>query len=156
MRRKDREITEPAKIREIIEASHCCRLGFFDGKEVYIVPLSFGYEEEEGRRFFYFHSAREGRKIDLISAAPSVGFELDTNYELVEGDLACNRSARFQSVIGTGRVSFVDAAEERKAALQSIMRHNTGRDDWEFSDAMAEAVRILRLDVTELSCKEHP
>mgnify|MGYP000039861671 CR=1 FL=1 len=35
-------------------------------------------------------------------------------------------------------------------------RHNTGRDDWEFSDAMAEAVRILRLDVTELSCKEHP
>ena len=27
MRRKDREITEPAKIREIIEASHCCRLG---------------------------------------------------------------------------------------------------------------------------------
>lgn len=42
MRRKDREITEPAKIREIIEASHCCRLGFFDGKEVYIVPLSFG------------------------------------------------------------------------------------------------------------------
>ena len=126
MRRKDREITEPAKIREIIEASHCCRLGFFDGKEVYIVPLSFGYEEEEGRRFFYFHSAREGRKIDLISAAPSVGFELDTNYELVEGDLACNHSARFQSVIGTGRVSFVDAAEERKAALQSIMRHNTG------------------------------
>lgn len=100
--------------------------------------------------------AREGRKIDLISAAPSVGFELDTNYELVEGDLACNHSARFQSVIGTGRVSFVDAAEERKAALQSIMRHNTGRDDWEFSDAMAEAVRILRLDVTELSCKEHP
>ena len=50
----------------------------------------------------------------------------------------------------------MDAAEERKAALQSIMRHNTGRDDWEFSDAMAEAVRILRLDVTELSCKEHP
>ena len=69
---------------------------------------------------------------------------------------SCNHSARFQSVIGTGRVSFVDAAEERKAALQSIMRHNTGRDDWEFSDAMAEAVRILRLDVTELSCKEHP
>ena len=26
MRRKDREITEPAKIREIIEASHCLSL----------------------------------------------------------------------------------------------------------------------------------
>ena len=155
MRRKDREITEPVKIREIIEASHCCRLGFYDGKEVYIVPLSFGYEEEEDRRIFYFHSAKEGRKIDLVSAAPSVGFELDANYELVEGEQACNYSARFQSVIGTGHVSIVDTAEERKAALKSIMRHNTGRDDWEFSDAMTEAVRILRLDVTELSCKEH-
>lgn len=155
MRRKDREVTDPNKIREVIEASHCCRLGFYDGKEVYIVPLSFGYEEKEGGRVFYFHSAKEGRKIDLAAAAPSVGFELDTNYELVEGETACSHSARFQSVIGTGRVSFVETAEERKTALRSIMRHNTGKENWEFSDEMTEAVRILRLDVAELSCKEH-
>ena len=44
----------------------------------------------------------------------------------------------------------MDAAEESKAALQSIMRHNTGRDDWEFwCDGRSGA--SLRLDVTELS-----
>ena len=30
MRRKYRELTDPAKILEIIEASHCCSMFFFD------------------------------------------------------------------------------------------------------------------------------
>lgn len=47
MRRKDREVTDAGKIREAIEASHCCRLGFYDEGEVYIVPMNFGYTEEE-------------------------------------------------------------------------------------------------------------
>ena len=63
MRRKDREVTDAGKIREAIEASHCCRLGFYDEGEVYIVPMNFGYTEEEEKRIFYFHSAKEGRKV---------------------------------------------------------------------------------------------
>lgn len=35
MRRKDREVTDAGKIREAIEDSHCCRLGFMM-KERYI------------------------------------------------------------------------------------------------------------------------
>ena len=45
MRRKDREITDPGKIREIIAACDCCRLGFCDGGRAYIVPLDFGFVE---------------------------------------------------------------------------------------------------------------
>ena len=66
MRRTDREITDPEKIREIIDDCTCCRLGLCDEGKAYIVPLSFGYTEREGRYVFYFHSAREGRKLDLI------------------------------------------------------------------------------------------
>ncbi|HJC22920.1 MAG TPA: pyridoxamine 5'-phosphate oxidase family protein [Candidatus Eisenbergiella merdavium] len=55
MRRSDREITESGRIDEIIRSCHCCRLGFCDGKDVYIVPLSFGYRSECGKRSFYFH-----------------------------------------------------------------------------------------------------
>ena len=57
MRRRDREVSDPAKIREIIAACHCCRLGFADGGKIYIVPLNFGYQEEDGQRTFFFHSA---------------------------------------------------------------------------------------------------
>lgn len=155
MRRKDREITDSAKIREIISACSCCRLGFADGDSVYIVPLSFGYSEDDGKRTFYFHGADEGRKIELISKNPCAGFELDTNYKLNESTKACGYSARFQSVVGSGNVSFVENPNEKRKALLSIMYQNTGKEEWEFSEEMFEAVCIFKLEVTELSCKEH-
>ena len=102
MRRTDREITDPEKIREIIDDCTCCRLGLCDEGKAYIVPLSFGYTEREGRYVFYFHSAREGRKLDLIRRTGWAGFEMDTNYKLNEGEAACGYSARFRSVIGGG------------------------------------------------------
>ena len=42
MRRKDREITDGEKIREIIEGCDCLRLGLCDDEGMYIVPLNFG------------------------------------------------------------------------------------------------------------------
>ena len=39
MRRNDREVTDIAKISDIISKCHCCRLGFYDAGKVYIVPL---------------------------------------------------------------------------------------------------------------------
>ena len=59
------------------------------------------------------HGAKEGRKIELIKKNPVVGFEMDTNYALHEGDLACGHSARFQSIIGNGVVSIVSEMNEK-------------------------------------------
>ena len=89
------------------------------------------------------------------AGTPSVGFELDVNYALVEGEEACRHTARFQSVIGTGRVSFVEEASQKEAALQALMLHNTGKDGWTFSGAMLDSVRVFKLEVETLSCKEH-
>jgi hypothetical protein len=155
MRRKDREITDKGKINEIIRNSHCCRLGFYDDGEVYIVPLNFGYAEKEGKGTFYFHGAKEGRKIDLIAKTNSAGFELDSNYKINEGETACEYSARFQSIIGTGQVTFVEGLAEKREALTAIMTHNTGKDTWDFSDAMLNSVCVFKLEVKEMSCKEH-
>ena len=156
MRRKDREITDAGKIREIIETCTCCRLGFCDEGKVYIVPLSFGFTEQDGRYTFYFHSAQQGRKITLIEQTGYAGFEMDTGYQIHEADTACRHSAGFRSVIGGGSVRFVDDPAEKEAALRKIMAHNTGREDWSFEPRMLQAVRVFRLDVEELSCKEHP
>ena len=155
MRRTDREITAPEKIDTIIAECHCCRLAFCDRGIPYIVPLSFGFARENGHRVFYFHSAREGRKIDLIRNGGAVGFELDTHYKLNEGAEACQYSARFQSVIGTGSVTFVEGLAAKKAALECIMAHTAGRSGWEFPDKAVEATCIFRLEVEELACKEH-
>lgn len=155
MRRKDREITDKNKIEQIIRDCHCCRLGFSDEGRVYLVPLSFGYEEKDGRRFFYFHGAKEGRKIDLIRKTHYAAFELDTNYKLKEAAEACSHSARFQSIFGEGKVDFIEDMEEKKHALSCIMAHTAGKYDWDFSEPMLKLVAVFRLEVEELSCKEH-
>lgn len=155
MRRKDREITEKAKIDEIIRACQICRVGFNAEGQVYIVPLNFGYREEGDGRIFYFHGAKEGRKHEIMRLNPHVGFELDTNYELKTGPEACNYSAFYQSVIGTGIVTAIETTEAKRDALQVIMEHVTGRNDWTFPDAHLLNTGVFKLTVQELSCKEH-
>ena len=155
MRRKDREVTDPARIADIISRCACCRIGFCDDGEVYIVPLNFGYETKDNAYVFYFHGAKEGRKIDLIQKNPRVGFEMDTNYALHEADIACGWSARFQSVVGSGVMSIVSEPEEKKRGLSLLMAHNAGKRDWSFDEKAVNAVTVFKLEVTKLSCKEH-
>jgi len=155
MRRADREVKDEKRIDEIIRACDCCRLGFIDGDSVYIVPLNFGFAKEDGKRVFYFHSAREGKKIELIKANPVVGFELDTNHSLHAGEKACDYSFSFSSVIGKGRISLVNDVDEKKKGFQHIMNHYAGNREWQFTDADVGRVAIIRMEVIELSCKEH-
>lgn len=158
MRRKDREVTDPIKIADIISRCTCCRIGFNDDGEVYIVPLNFGYAVKDNTYTFYFHGAKEGRKIGLINKNPEVGFEMDTDhvvYSHAESETACDYTARFQSIIGGGTVSIVSDTEEKKLGLSLLMEHSTGKRKWEFNDKMFNAVTVFKLEVTKLSCKEH-
>ena len=158
MRRKDREVTDPMRIADIISRCTCCRIGFYDDGEVYIVPLNFGYKAKDNTYVFYFHGAKEGRKTDLIHKNPKVGFEMDTDfavYAMEKSDVACNYTARFQSIIGNGIVSIVSDIEEKKLGLSLLMEHNTGKQEWNFDEKMMNAVAIFKLEVTKMSCKEH-
>ncbi len=157
MRRKDREVLDETKIDEFIKNCDCCRIGFYDKEndEVYIVPLNFGYSNIDNKRVFYFHGAKEGRKINLISKTNKVSFEMDSNYELIVGKMACNYSERYQCIMGTGLVSFVEDNEEKAMALNEIMFQNMGKKDWEFSEEMLNRVIVFKIEVKSLSCKEH-
>ena len=155
MRRKDREITNPDLIRRYIHQCEICRIGFSDGGEVYIVPLNFGVEENGGVYTFYFHGAREGRKIDLIRKNPSVGFEMDCHFKLVTGEAGHDCTARFRSIIGAGRMEIVGDEGERIRGLSAIMAHHTGRTDWTFDEKILAQTCIFKLKVEKLSCKEH-
>ena len=158
MRRKDREVTDPIKIENIVRRCTCCRIGFHDDGDVYIVPLNFGYEIKDNTYVFYFHGANVGRKMDLIRKSPNVGFEMDTDFAVYttgEADAACSYTARFQSIIGNGIVSMVTEIEEKKLGLSLIMEHNTGKREWKYDEKMVNAVAVFKLEVTRMSCKEH-
>lgn len=155
MRRKDREITDGKKLLEIMAGCDCCRLGLVDGDSAYIVPLNFGFRESGGKITLYFHGASEGRKMDLLKKSNMASFEMDAKHKLVEGITACEYSFLYQSIIGKGKVSFVTDNEEKAEALRQIMRHYSGRGDWELKEDALSRAAVWKLEVMQLSGKEH-
>ncbi len=155
MRRKDREITELNKICEVMEKCICLHLGLNDNGKVYIVPLNYGYVLKDEIFTIYFHGARDGRKVDVIKNKPVVGFEMECGCELRKNSIACDHTMCYQSIIGEGKASIIDDLEEKKMALNRIMLHNTGKDDWNFPEAMLRQTNVFRIEVENISCKIH-
>lgn len=157
MRRHDREVSERAKIDEIIESCDCLRLGLNAEDGAYIVPLSFGYAPEEIAKF-YFHSATEGRKVSMIGDGAKAGFEMDSAHRLGEAELGCKHTYFFKSVIsviGTGTVRPVADLEEKKRALALIMVHYRKDRAFSFTDEQARTVAVFCLKVDQMTAKEH-
>ncbi len=152
MRRKDREVTDENLIAEFIAKEQILRIAFCDEGDIYIVPVNYGYIYD-GQYTFYFHGALAGRKYELALKKPSVGFEIDGKYSLLDGEVACDFSATFQSVIGTGTLSLIEDNHEKVIGLNSIMKQTTSKAEWNYSDDMLESVAVFRLDVDKLSCK---
>ena len=153
MRRSEREITNKEAIEEFIAEEQILRIAFYDDEDIYIVPINYGYLHENGKYSFYFHGAKAGRKFELSKSKPIVGFEIDGRYKLLQNEMACDYSATFQSVIGTGRLQLVDDIEEKKIGLNALMKQTTQRLEWSYDDKMLEAVAVFRLDVHKISCK---
>lgn len=153
MRRNDREITDNSVIEAFIAKEQIIRLAFYDDGDIYIVPVNYGFINDSGKYSFYFHGAKAGRKYELAKGSPKVGFEIDGNYELLEADIACDFSAKFQSVIGTGTLSLVEDSSEKIKGLNTLMKQTTARPEWSYDDAMLGGVAVFRLDVEKMSCK---
>lgn len=152
MRRKDREITDTENIADFIAKEQILRIAYYDDGDIYIVPINYGYSFDEYYTF-YFHGAKAGRKYELAKKTPMVGFEIDGDYILQEGEMACDYSAAFQSVVGTGTLSIVEDTEEKIKGLNAIMKQTTSKEKWDYSEEMLEAVAVFRLEVDKMSCK---
>jgi uncharacterized protein len=150
MRRGEKEIRSRERLDEIIGRCDVCRLGLTLGDVPYIIPVSFGYD---GERLF-FHTAREGRKIDFLTSGNPVCFEFERGVKVMgSAALACSWTCSFQSVIGYGRVIEIAEAQEKEEGLNCIMRHYSGRE-WSFEQARLAATRVWRVAIETLSGKE--
>ncbi len=148
MRRKDRKIIDANSIAK----GQILRIAFYDEGDIYIVPINYGYSFNN-QYTFYFHGAKADRKYELAKKTPKVGFEIDGNYTLLAGEIACDFSATFQSVVGTGTLSVVEDTEEKVKGLNAIMKQTTSKAEWHYSDKMLESVAVFRLEVDRMSCK---
>jgi len=155
MRRKDREIIKTDKLLEIITKCKVCRLGLSDNNLPYIVPLNFGWSYDNNRLTLYFHSAHEGKKIDIIKKNNRACFEIDTDHLLyIEGEEACKHGYLYTSIIGYGYIEFISEPEEKIYGLNMVMKHQTDKDtEYQYNDVMLSRVCIYKMIVDEFSGK---
>ena len=151
MSHAERLSTDPAVIADIIDRADVCRLGLCDRDRPYVVPVAFGFVDGA----LYFHTAPDGRKIDILNRNPRVCFEMDIDVKLMtHPGKACRWTFLYSSVIGEGRaVELVDDAE-RRSGLNAIMRHYSGRD-WEYGAAALAETAVWRVDVESLTGKRY-
>jgi nitroimidazol reductase NimA-like FMN-containing flavoprotein (pyridoxamine 5'-phosphate oxidase superfamily) len=111
--------------------------------------LNFGYDGE----CLYFHSAREGRKMEVLRTNPNVCFEVDVDHELVPTDSACDWTARFRSVIGFGKARPVEDLEEKRRALDLLLGHYSD-GDYEYTREALANVAVIRIAIEEITGKQ--
>jgi nitroimidazol reductase NimA-like FMN-containing flavoprotein (pyridoxamine 5'-phosphate oxidase superfamily) len=149
LRRKEKEITDISEIESIIQKSQVCRLALADDGLPYIVPLCFGYKNN----ILYFHSAKEGQKIEILRRNHQVSFEFDIDARIRPGKDACNWAMAYKSVIGFGTASIIEDSEEKKKALDIIMRQYS-EDKFEYPDKTLAKMLVIRVDISRMTGKK--
>ena len=150
MRRKEKEITDKKEIQAIIRKSQICRLGLADDGVPYIVPLCFGYRDNT----LYFHSAREGRKIEMLKLNPQVCFEFDVDTQIHDGETACGWGMNYRSVIGYGTASLIDDPADKRKALDIIMRQYAEEGEFTYSDKILEKTLVIKVEIRSMAGKK--
>ena len=150
MRRKEREITDPAEMESILAGAFVCRLALADGGEPYVMPLCFGYSD----RVLYLHSALEGKKIAMLRKNPRCCVEVDRYEGPLPDASPCRWEIRYKSVICTGTARITDTPGEKRTGLNCIMRHYGG-SEYPFSEKELERVCVVRVDILEMTGKKY-
>ncbi|MGD2272123.1 MAG: pyridoxamine 5'-phosphate oxidase family protein [Desulfobacterales bacterium] len=149
MRRKEREITDQKSIEDIINKAWVCRLAMVDGDCPYVVPLCFGYAD----RTLYFHSAAEGKKLEILKKNNRVCFEFDIDPSLKTNAKPCAWGMNYKSVIGFGHAYFLNDVESQRRALDIIMR-NYSIKAFEYENSAIEKTTVIKVEIEQMTGKQ--
>ena len=155
MTKRERQITDPDQILEILDRAKVLHLGLCVDNEPYVVPMNYGYVEENGKLVVYLHSATRGKKLDMIRRNPNVFFELDCDRMPFEGEKPCQYGLVYSSVMGRGQARIVEDVHEKMKAMSILMKTQTEKD-FTFNEKLVSIVAVIRIDVEEYTAKHRP
>jgi hypothetical protein len=154
MRRSKKEIKDKSVIIELLNTCHVGRLGTI-GKDGYpmVKPLNFAYHN--GR--IYFHTAKEGEKIEDIKKDNRVCFEIDLPIAYVKGTMSdpCKAEYLYRSVIIKGKAYIVEDRDERILGLKCLMQKYQPQGGYgDFLEEKLSITGVVRIDIEEMVGKE--
>ena len=154
MRRKDREITDSARIAQILDEAQAVSIAF-GGDSPYVIPMSYGFASRDGKFTLYMHGAPMGEKIERIKADPRAAFTVFVNNRVYgNGAEGSNYTSSFDSVCGSGMIRFLEG-DEKKTGLDALMAHYAPGKTFEYPEKMIKATCVMALEVEKISGKHH-
>ncbi len=119
MRLSKREVKDLKEIVQIV--SHCdiVTLGLYD-TEIYLVPVSYGYEVKNGEIILYIHGAKVGRKYECLKKNESISVSLSTLNGYVKKEYGF--TAYYESVLAKAKVKELEG-KEAVFGLNKLMEH---------------------------------
>ena len=155
MTKRERQVTDEAQIRQILDAAKVLHLGLAVDNMPYVVPMNYGYTMENGHLVLFLHSALQGKKLDMIRQNPNVFFALDCDREPFEGEKPCQYGLAYASVMGCGTARIVEDVAEKEEAMSVLMKTQSGKD-FTFNERLVSIVAVIRIDVAEYTAKKRP
>ena len=153
MKKKEREITDPEELKQILKSGKYAVIAMCRKNEPYLVTLNYGYEEI--RNCLVFHGALKGLKLDFIAENP----EVCATVILDEGYVKDNCSHRYVSLIIRGRMTVIWKLEDKKQALDILLNHLEENPApikaRNIKNEMSyDSFAMLRLEITEMTGKK--
>jgi nitroimidazol reductase NimA-like FMN-containing flavoprotein (pyridoxamine 5'-phosphate oxidase superfamily) len=150
MRRKDKELTDIRQAEDILNMGRLCHIAMANGDEPYLVTVNYGYKSG----CIYFHSAPEGRKIEMIRNNPNVCFMIYSDDLLVPGENPCKDwSMKYRSVIGYGKATILKNHVEKTEGLNILMEHYSKKGPFKFGAKNLEETTVVKIDIENISGK---
>ncbi len=115
MRRKDKAFSDKAMMTRLLKSTQYLTLAMVDDGEPYLVPLSYGYDESNGK--IYIHMANEGKKLEILRKNPAVWGQVLQDHGYHKGEC----SHLYVSVMFKGKVVFIEDPEEKKHAFKVMI-----------------------------------
>lgn len=152
MRRNEKEVTDKEEIFNIIKSGKYTSISLSKENEPYIITLSYGFDLNKNA--LYFHCAAEGQKIDFVKSNPYVCGTIIEDNGYKDG---CGQA--FRSIVYRGTISIVKDIEEKKHGFDILIDHlEKNPEEVKKNLLKSEEVyikpAILRLDISEMTCKE--
>ena len=147
MRRFKQQLSEN-ECKEILNKSKSGVLAVIgDDGYPYAVPLSYVYLNNK----IYFHSAKEGHKIDALAKNNKVSFCVVTKDDVVPEEL----TTYFKSVIIFGKAKKLEGDELRNAAIQLGLKYYNNEDAVKKEvDAALNRMLCFEINIEHISGKQ--
>ncbi len=153
VKRKDKELTDPAEHEAILKKGRYITLALCYENQPYIVTMNYGYDKNS--KALFFHCALEGDKLDMISRNPAVCGTVIEDLGYGHGD--CEHY--YRSIVLRGNIGIVETLEESKQGIDILIDHleeNPDETKARFlkDDKTYDKMHVLKLDIESITGKQ--